>query len=35
MEIDGDDIVIDAGNGDIITLEEVTHADLDKGDFLF
>lgn len=35
LEIDGDDIVIDAGNGDMIRLEGVARGDIDTGDFLF
>ncbi len=35
MSRDGSDIEIDAGNGDLIVLEDVSMGTLDKGDFLF
>ncbi|MCB1347296.1 MAG: hypothetical protein KDK11_01125 [Maritimibacter sp.] len=35
LQVDGDDVVIDGGNGSVIVLENVELADLDKGDFFF
>ena len=35
LERDGNDVVIDAKNGDAVILEGVNINDLDKGDFIF
>ena len=35
MRVRGDDVWIDGGKGDILILENVTLADLDKSDFIF
>ncbi|MEC9435138.1 MAG: hypothetical protein VYD87_19730 [Pseudomonadota bacterium] len=35
LTVDGDDIVIDAGSGDVATLLNVAREDLDRTDFLF
>ncbi|MCB1327946.1 MAG: hypothetical protein KDK28_00070 [Maritimibacter sp.] len=35
LEVDGDDVVINGRNGDVVVLQNVDLADLDKGDFIF
>ena len=35
LEVDGDDVVINGRNGDVIVLQNVALSDLDRGDFVF
>jgi Ca2+-binding RTX toxin-like protein len=34
LEVDGDDVVVNGRNGDVVVLQNVDLADLDKGDFI-